>query len=106
MKKLPTQVAEKVYDILMKFAEARQDYYSREEFIFHFGVVSGTSDSFNLSCMDGSPRTFICKGVSQMKMIGKGSDRINPMLRRLIRQLTEEVEFGEFTIRRNEVRST
>lgn len=87
MKKLPTRVSEKVYSLLCKFAEAKPDYYSREQFIFHFGVVKNTSDSFKLDCMDGGIRTFICKEGGQMWLEGKGSDRVNPILRKITREL-------------------
>ena len=102
MKKLPTKVAEQVYGVLTKFAEAKQDYYSREEFIFHFGVVHDTSDAFKLSCMDDAQRTFICKEDGRMWLDGKGSDRVNPILRKITQTLREETQLSEFTVRKHE----
>lgn len=90
MKKLPTKVSEKVYSLLCKFAEAKQDYYSREQFVFHFGVVKNTSDDFRLDCMDGVSRTFICKENGQMWIVGKGSDRVNPILRKITKELYQD----------------
>ena len=100
---MPTAVAENVYKVLTRFAEAKPDYYSSEEFIFHFGVVQNTSDSFNLTCMDDSPRTFICKENGDMWLIGKGSDRTNPILRKISREMRGEIAMEEFIIRKNEL---
>lgn len=101
MKKLPTRVAEAVYSVLMKFAEAKQDYYSREEFIFHFGVVKNTSDRFVLSCMDNSFRTFVCKKDGSMWLEGKGKERVNPILRKIQTDLIGE-KINGFRVVRND----
>lgn len=98
MKKLPTHIAEKVYNVLTKFAEAKSDYYSRETFIFHYGVIRDTSDAFKLSCMDDSPRTFVCKEDGRMWLDGKGGDRVNPILRRISKELEQESQLEEFTV--------
>lgn len=103
MKKLPTPIAEKVYSVLTKFADAKQDYYSREEFIFHFGVISNTSDRFNLSCMDDSKRVFVCKEDGRMWLEGRGAERVNPILRKISKELTGEIEIEEFTVTKNAV---
>jgi hypothetical protein len=87
MKKLPTRIAEKVYNVLTKFADAKSDYYSREMFIFHYGVTSNTSDAFTLSCMDDAKRTFICKEDGRMWLDGKGGDRVNPILHKITKDL-------------------
>ena len=88
MKKLPTAIAEKVYRVLTKFAEAKSDFYSREEFIFHFGVIQNTSDRFRLSCMDDSPRTFVCKEDGRMWLEGKGRERVNPILHKIAEEVS------------------
>jgi hypothetical protein len=95
MKKLPTKIAEKVYSVLCKFSEAKSDYYSREEFIYHFGVVENSSNEFRLSCMDDSPRKFICKRDGAMWIDGKGSERVNAILRKITKELNEEFEIVE-----------
>jgi hypothetical protein len=91
MKKLPTHITEKVYSVLVKFAEAKSDYYSREEFIFHFGVVSNTCDYFKLKCLDDATRTFICKKDGRMWLEGKGSERVNGILRKITKEIPSEV---------------
>lgn len=98
MKKLPTNVAEKVYRILEKFADAKGEYYERETFIFHFGVIANTSNSYKLSCMDDSPRTFFCKSDGSMWLDGKGSAKVNPILRKITKELNSEFELGDFNV--------
>ena len=102
MKKMPTWLAEKVYDVLVKFAEASHKHYDRESFIYHFGVVSGTADEYRLSCLDDSTRTFTCTKDGQMWLEGKGSNRVNAILEKLSTDLKKET-FQEFTITKNEV---
>ena len=103
MQKLPTNIAEKVYDVLTKFAEAKPDYYSREVFIFHFGVIHDTSDSFKFECMDDAQRTFTCRNNGTMWLDGKGSDRVNAILRKISSELHPKKQLGEFTITTNAV---
>lgn len=98
MKKLPTKVAEKVYRVLEKFAEANSAYYERETFIFHFGVVSNTSTGYKLACIDGSPRTFFCKNDGSMWLEGKGSSKVNPILRKITEELNSEFQLEEFSV--------
>jgi hypothetical protein len=83
MKKMPTKTAEKVYDVLCKFAEAKQNYYERETFIFHFGVLSKTSSSYQLNCMDDAKRTFNCSSTGKMWVDGVNSGRVNSILRKI-----------------------
>ncbi len=101
MKKLPTVFAEKAYDVLMKFAEASPNYYDREIFIFHFSVVKDAADTFQLSCLDSAKRIFVCNENGEMKLVGKGSDRVNPILAKISRELRGEIEFEEFIIRKS-----
>jgi hypothetical protein len=103
MKKLPTAIAEKVYEVLTKFAEASQNYYDRESFIYHFGVVSNTSNSYNLVCMDDSRRVFTCTRDGRMWVDGKGSSRVNAILRKISKELKNEEEVAGFTVTKNEI---
>jgi hypothetical protein len=98
MKKLPTKVAEQVYRILEKFADAHSAYYERETFIFHYGVIANTSISYKLSCIDGSPRTFFCKDDGDMWLEGKGSSRVNSILRKITKEINSEFELGDFNV--------
>ena len=87
---MPTSVAEKAYDVLCKFAEANPNYYERETFIFHFGVLPETQSSYDLNCMDGSKRTFICTSSGKMKVDGVGSSRVNGILWKMSEELTNQ----------------
>lgn len=97
--KLPTLVAEEVYKVLEKFAEAKTDYYSKEEFIFHFGVLKEKSVDFKLSCFDDVTRTFYCTDDGKMWMTGKGSGRVNRILDKIAGSLTQQIK--EFTVTRH-----
>jgi len=57
---MATKTSEKVYDVLVRFAEAASNYYQKESFVYHFGVVHGTANKYKLTCMDGGIRHFIC----------------------------------------------
>lgn len=87
MKKMPTATAEKVYDVLCKFADAVSSYAERETFIFHFGVLSNTSSDYVLNCMDGSRRTFYCKPDGRMWVDGQGVGRTNSILRKISEEM-------------------
>ena len=95
MKWFSTREAEKLYDILVKYSEANPDYYSRELFVFHFGVCSNTSRKFRLNCMDGASRTFIVE-EDLPKVIGKGASRTNAMIRNFMQPEVKQIE--EFTV--------
>jgi hypothetical protein len=103
MKRLPTKVAEKVYTILERYAEASPNYYDRESFIYHFGVVPESQKEYFLTCMDGARRVFTCTREKNMWLEGKGSERVNSILRKIQSEMIEGIEFGEFTVRRNEI---
>lgn len=105
MKKLPIKVAEKVYEVLIKFAEASQNFYDRESFVYHFGVVPNTSDSYDIVCVDGNDRIFTCTKDQQMWIDGKDADRVNAILQKISSELTQET-LGEFTIVTDEIQST
>jgi len=103
MKKLPTRFAEQVYKVLVKFAEARPEYYERETFIFHFSIIENTVDSFKLTCMDGAIRTFFCTSDRKMWIEGKDSDKVNIILERISKIIDREYEFGEFIIKQRAI---
>lgn len=103
MKKLPTRFAEQVYKVLIKYAEARPEYYERETFIFHFSVIDDTSESFKLSCVDGEPRVFFCTEDRKMWIEGKGSDQVNIILGRIRSIIEREYEFRDFIIKQRAI---
>jgi len=39
MDKLPTRLAEQIYDVLTRYADAKPTYEEKESFVFHFGVL-------------------------------------------------------------------
>ena len=84
---LPTKTAEKVYDVLMKHAEASPNYYKKELFIYRFGVLSGKGNKMKIACIDGKRRHFICSGPESMVLEGPGAHRVNPMLKKLSEQV-------------------
>jgi len=90
MKKMPTKTAERVYDVLCKFAETNPSYYEKETFVFHFGVLSETSSSYNLNCMDGAKRIFQCSNTGKMKVDGVGSSRVNGILWKMSEELSSQ----------------
>ncbi len=98
--KLPTKIAEDVYSVLQRFADADPDYYMREAFIFHFGVLKDKSNRFELTCMDGAKRTFYCNEDGEMKLLGKGANRVNQILEKITKEFRNEITLGEFTITR------
>ena len=46
MKKLPSNISEIIYDVLIKFAEASPNHYDKEEFIYHYSVSPNTTNEF------------------------------------------------------------
>jgi hypothetical protein len=92
MKKLPTKIAEDVYDVLCKFAEANPSYAERETFVYHYGVLSTTSQNYKLNCMDDANRVFICKEDGRMWVDGVGSSRANSILRKISEDLVSSRE--------------
>jgi hypothetical protein len=83
MTRLKTKIAEQIYSVLEKYAEASNKYYDREGFIFCFGVIPDAPSSFELECMDGKSRSIQYDG-SEMIMIGKGADRVNSIIKKII----------------------
>jgi hypothetical protein len=85
---MPTNMAERVYDVLCKFAEANPSYYEKETFVFHFGVLSTTSSNYQLNCMDDAQRTFSCSSNGRMWVDGTNTSRVNSILRKMSEELT------------------
>ena len=84
MSKMPSTAAEKIYDVLIRYAEASPDYYDKEHFVYHFAVISNLPDTFKLECMDSRPRTFVREGESY-KLIGKGDNKVNSIVKKILR---------------------
>jgi hypothetical protein len=79
MKWMKTEIAEKAYALLVKYANADPSYYQKEGFIFHFGVIKGTRPFFKLKCLDNEPRKFIIKEDKYI-VHGKGTSKLNAIL--------------------------
>lgn len=92
MKRLKTKIVEKIYSILEKYAEASTQHYDREGFIYSFGVVPNPPHKFELVCIDGSKRTFFRNKEGEYYMTGKGDNRVNAIIRKL---LSEEKKNGD-----------
>jgi hypothetical protein len=90
MKRMPTRTAERVYDVLCKFAEANPNYYEKETFVFHFGVLGTTASSYTLNCMDDAQRTFHCSAGGKMRVDGTNSGRVNGILWKMSEELTSQ----------------
>jgi hypothetical protein len=86
MERLPTKIAEDIYSILQRYAEASSRYYDREGFIYSFGVIKNPPKRFKIRCMDDSPRWFM-KSDDGYSMTGKGSNRVNRMIQSLLSNL-------------------
>ena len=89
-KRMPTALAEKVYSVLTRFADADSSYHEKESFIFHFGVCSDISMTYNLKCQDGNSRKFTCV-EGKMWVQGKGESRVNSILKKILEEDTEMV---------------
>jgi len=98
MKKMPTRVAERVYDVLCKFAEASPNNYEKETFIFHFGVLNTTSPNYKLTCMDDAQRTFHCSSSGKMKVDGTNTRQVNGILWKMSEEIMlQKVEANEIS---------
>lgn len=87
MKRMPTRFAEKVYDVLCKFAQAESNYWERESFIFHYGVIQNSESSYKLSCMDDGQRVFHCTTNGNMWVEGTSTSKANAILRKISEEL-------------------
>jgi len=82
MEKLPTSLAEKIYDVLTRYADAKPTYEEKESFVFHFGVLKNKSNHYTLTCIDDSPRSFH-RTRDGLFLKGKGANRVNIILKKL-----------------------
>lgn len=87
MKRLPTKMAEQVYDVLCKFADASSNRYEKETFVYHFGVLSGKSAEYKLVCNDDRIRTFHCTTNGNMWVDGVSTGRANAILKKISEEL-------------------
>jgi hypothetical protein len=87
MKRLPTKTAEKVYEILCKFTNADPNYYEKESFVYHFGVLSEKSADYKLSCTDDRLRTFHCTTNGNMWVDGVAVGKANAILKKVSEEL-------------------
>ncbi len=83
MSKMPSTAAEKIYDVLIRYAEASPNYYDKEHFVYHFAVIPNLPNTFKLECMDSRPRSFVREGESY-KLIGKGDNKVNSIVRKIL----------------------
>lgn len=90
MKRMPTRLAEKVYEVLCKFAQAESTYWERESFVFHYGVIAEASSDYKLSCMDDGQRVFHCTTNGNMWVEGTSTSRANSILRKMAEELKQE----------------
>ena len=95
---MPTRTAERVYDVLCRFADADPSYYEKETFIFHFGVLSTTSSSYKLNCINDAQRTFHCSTAGKMRVEGSNAGRVNGILWKMSEELMlKNVELNEIS---------
>ena len=87
MRKLTSKQAERIYDALQMFADASPNHWDREEFIYHFSVLHNTEDRFKIKCMDESTKTVHYLKDRTVRLEGKGSDRVNPLISRILSEL-------------------
>lgn len=85
MSKMPSTAAEKIYDVLIRYAEASPDYYDKEHFVYHFAVISNLPNTFKLECIDSRPRTFI-REENSYKLIGKGDNKVNSIVKQILKE--------------------
>ena len=83
MNRLPTKVAEDIYYILQRYAEASPVYYDREGFIYSFAVIPNPPNRFDLTCMDDKSRTFVKNG-DVYTLEGKGDSKVNTIIKKII----------------------
>jgi hypothetical protein len=90
MKHMATRTAEKVYDVLTRFADASSNYFERESFIYHFGVVNNTANKYKLSCMDDAVRHFICNKNGEFWVDGNKTGKVNAILRKIAEEAASD----------------
>lgn len=101
MKKLPSDISEKIYDVLIKFAEASPNHYDKEAFVYHYSLSPNTTNEFVIKCIDDKPRKFVYQDRKNMTLFGKGDTRVNEIIKKIIDSQT--IKYEEFEINKNEV---
>jgi hypothetical protein len=87
MKKMPTKISEQVYEILCKFADVDSNYYEKETFVYHFGVLSDKDSKYILTCKDDRRRVFHCTQNGNMWVEGASTGRANSILKKFSEEL-------------------
>jgi transcriptional regulator of aromatic amino acid metabolism len=85
------------------YRELELDWFYENQPINKTQIVSNTSNSYNLVCMDDSRRVFTCTRDGRMWVDGKGSSRVNAILRKISKELKNEEEVAGFTVTKNEI---
>jgi hypothetical protein len=88
MDRLPGASADRIYSVLIKYAEASQNYYDKELFAHLFSVIRYGPKKYRLKCMDDKSRFFI-KSNGEFKYSGPRKDFLNSIIRKIIK---EEIE--------------
>lgn len=85
MDRLPGSSADRIYDVLTRYAEASPSYYDRELFCHLFGVLEYGTDRYQLNCIDDKSRFFVREdGV--FKYIGHKEKMINSVIKSIINE--------------------
>jgi hypothetical protein len=95
MSKMKTEHAERIYKVLVKYAEANSDYFESETFVYHFGVkkFNGYSE-YLLNCLDGKERKFIKTSDGEYFMSGPGANRVNSIVKKILSDSQRENVFS------------
>jgi len=83
MERIPTKIAEDIYAVLERYANASPKHYDREGFIYSFGVIANPPSRFNINCLDGKIRTFIKNG-KDYSIEGYDEYKINAIIKNIL----------------------
>lgn len=82
MKKMSVDVAEKIYKILIKYANVNPSYFEKEHFIFHFCVYKDFKNEYELNCLDNEKRILYFID-DKIFLIGKDSEKVNSIFKHI-----------------------
>jgi len=85
MERLPGSSADRIYNVLSKYAEASPRYYDKELFAHLFSVISYGPKRYKLRCMDDKARYF-CRVDGGFNYEGPRSEFINSIIRKIIEE--------------------
>ena len=85
MNRLPGSSADRIYDVLTKYAEASPSYYDRELFCHLFGVLEYDTERYRINCIDDKTRYFVKEG-KEFKYIGDREKMINSVIKSIINE--------------------